>query len=116
MALVPVGQPQPASPVASQHNALALVDMFSENSIGQAAAYPSSPQFQQQQNFHSPQPSLYPNGTVSGPYLPQHEQSPYLQGSAPTWNGQIAQQQQPPSPVYGASLLDISFLGGSCIQ
>ncbi|KAI3468230.1 hypothetical protein Pfo_024893 [Paulownia fortunei] len=106
LALVPVGQPQPASPVASQQNALALVDMFSEsnnnqslNSIGQA--YPSSPQFQQQPNFHSPQPSLYPNGTVSGPMPPQHEQSLYSQGSASAWNGQITQQQQPSSPVYG---------------
>ncbi|KAL2544807.1 ENTH/VHS/GAT family protein [Forsythia ovata] len=82
LAIVPVGEPQPASPAASQQNALALVDMFSQsnnnlssNSVGQA--YPSSPQFQQQQNFHS-------------------------QGSTSPWNGQITQQHQPTSPVYGA--------------
>ncbi|KAL0394066.1 UNVERIFIED_CONTAM: TOM1-like protein 9 [Sesamum latifolium] len=107
LALVPVGQPQPASPVASQQNALALVDMFSEsnnnqplNSTGQA--HPSSVQFQQQTNFNSQQPSLYPNGSVSGPMQPQHEQSLYSQGSASAWNGQMTPQQQPPSPVYGA--------------
>ncbi|KAL0330338.1 UNVERIFIED_CONTAM: TOM1-like protein 9 [Sesamum radiatum] len=107
LALVPVGQPQPASPVASQQNALALVDMFSDsnnnqplNSTGQA--HPSSLQFQHQTNFNSQQPSLYPNGSVSGPMQPQHEQSLYLQGSASAWNGQMTQQQQPPSPVYGA--------------
>ncbi|KAL0323837.1 UNVERIFIED_CONTAM: TOM1-like protein 9 [Sesamum calycinum] len=107
LALVPVGQPQPASPVASQQNALALVDMFSDsnnnqplNSTGQA--HPSSLQFQHQTNFNSQQPSLYPNGSVSGPMQPQHEQSLYSQGSASAWNGQMTQQQQPPSPVYGA--------------
>ncbi|KAL3655667.1 hypothetical protein CASFOL_000063 [Castilleja foliolosa] len=103
LALVPVGQPQPASPVASQQNVLALVDMFSDsnniqlpsNSIGQA-------QFQQQPNFQSPQPSIYPNVTVLGPMAPQQDQSQYSQGTASAWNGQITQQQQPPSPVYGA--------------
>ncbi|KAG8375568.1 hypothetical protein BUALT_Bualt10G0114100 [Buddleja alternifolia] len=107
LALVPVGEPHSASPVTSQQNALALVDLFSpsnnnqsSNSVGQA--YPSSPRVQQQPNFHSPQPSLYTNGSVSGPMLPQHEQSLYSQGSTSAWNGQITQQQQqPPSPVYG---------------
>ncbi|KAL3819019.1 hypothetical protein ACJIZ3_004924 [Penstemon smallii] len=113
LALVPVGEPQPASPVASHQNALALVDMFSQvnndqspNSTGQA--YPSPPQFQQQPNMQSPQPSLYPNGTLSGPMLTQHEQSTslYSQGSASAWNGQITQPQQPPSPVYGGQSSD----------
>lgn len=108
LALVPVGEPQPASPVASQQNVLALVDMFpqsnnqSSNSTGQA--YLTSPHLQQQTNVQSPQPSLHPNGSVSGPMLPQYEQSLYSQGSAPAWNGQINQQQLPDSPVYGASL------------
>ncbi|KAG8381861.1 hypothetical protein BUALT_Bualt05G0016800 [Buddleja alternifolia] len=109
LALVPMGQPQPASPVASQQNALALVDMFpqsnnnqSSNSIGQA--YPSSPHSQQQMNFQSPQPSLYPNGSVSGPMVSQYEQSIYSQGSASAWNGQINQQQQPSSPAYGTQV------------
>ncbi|KAJ8552136.1 hypothetical protein K7X08_028579 [Anisodus acutangulus] len=96
LALVPVGEPQPASP--SQQNSLAILDMFSQPSttpstysVGQA--HPSSPQFQQQQNFHSLQPSLYPNGSVPG--------MSYAQGSNPAWNGQMPQQQQPASPVYG---------------
>ncbi|KAL3844163.1 hypothetical protein ACJIZ3_001566 [Penstemon smallii] len=114
LALVPVGEPQPASPVTSQQNALALVNMFSQsnnneslNSIGQA--YPSSPQFQQQQNFQSPQPSIYTNGSVSGSIPTQHEQSQslYAQGSSSAWNGQITQQQQPPSPVYGDQSSDV---------
>lgn len=98
LALVPVGEPQPESP--SQQNALAILDMFSQpsttpstNSVGQA--HPSSPQFQQQPNFHSVQPSLYPNGSVPG--------MSYAQGSTPAWNEQMSQQQQPASPVYGDS-------------
>ncbi|KAH6760612.1 ENTH/VHS/GAT family protein [Perilla frutescens var. frutescens] len=107
LALVPVGQPQPTSPVASQQNALALVDMFSESSNNQplhsvGQAYPSSSQFQQPHDSHIQQPFTYPNGSVPGPLPPQHAQSLYSQGSASTWNGQITQQQQPPSPVYGA--------------
>lgn len=100
LALVPVGEPQPASP--SQQNALAILDMFSQPSttpstysVGQAN--PSSPQFQQQQNFHSVQPSLYPNGSVPG--------MTYAQGSNPDWNGQMSQQQQPASPGYGDSFV-----------
>lgn len=95
LALVPVGEPQTASP--SQQNALAILDMFAQpsttptNSVGQA--HPSSPQFQQQQNFHSVQPSSYPNGSVPGVSYPQ--------GSTPAWNEQMSQQQQPASPVYG---------------
>ncbi|KAL1532496.1 TOM1-like protein 9 isoform X2 [Salvia divinorum] len=99
LALVPVGQPQPTSPVASQHNALALVDMFSDSNNNQPLApvghaYPSS-QFQQPQDFHTPQPSAYPNGTWNG-QITQQQQPP-----SPVY-GQMTQQQQPPSPVYGA--------------
>lgn len=99
LALVPVGEPQTASP--SQQNALAILDMFAQpsttptNSVGQA--HPSSPQFQQQQNFHSVQPSSYPNGSVPGVSYPQ--------GSTPAWNEQMSQQQQPASPVYGDSYI-----------
>ncbi|KAF3636772.1 putative target of Myb protein 1-like isoform X2 [Capsicum annuum] len=96
LALVPAGEPQPASP--SQNNALAVLDMFSQPSttpstysVGQG--HPSSPQFQQQQNFNSVQPSLYQNGSVPG--------MSYTQGSTPAWNKQMSQQQQPASPVYG---------------
>lgn len=108
LAIVPVsvGGPQPAAP-ASEQNALALVDMFAQsnsaqttNSAGQA--YPSSPQFQQQQNFQTAQ---YPNGNIPGTRLTPFEQTLYQQGSnAATWNGPGTQQQQPPSPVYGSSL------------
>ncbi|MCD7469520.1 hypothetical protein HAX54_008621 [Datura stramonium] len=96
LALVPVGEPQPASP--SQQNALAILDMFSQPSttpstysVGQG--HPSCPQFQQQQNFHSVQPSPYPNGSVPG--------MSYTQGFTPAWNEQMSQQKQPASPVYG---------------
>ncbi|KAL0372128.1 UNVERIFIED_CONTAM: TOM1-like protein 9 [Sesamum calycinum] len=104
LALAPAGEPQPASPLATQQNALALVEMFPQSNNHQSSsatgqAYPSSPQFQQPTNVQSPQP-LFPNGSISGPTLPQHEQSLYSQGSA--WNGQITQQQQPASPIYGA--------------
>ncbi|KAL6985411.1 hypothetical protein U1Q18_018786 [Sarracenia purpurea var. burkii] len=107
LAIVPVGEPQPASPVANQQNALALVDMFPQrnntqpvSSVGQV--YPLTPQYQQQ-NFQPPQTSLYPNGIGPNTMVPQYEQSLYTQGAHPAWNGQIYPQQQPPSPVYGAS-------------
>ncbi|KAL2236059.1 UNVERIFIED_CONTAM: TOM1-like protein 9, partial [Sesamum indicum] len=107
LALVPAGEPQPASPLATQQNALALVEMFPQSNNHQSSsaagqAYPSSPRFQQTTNVQSPQPSLFPNGSISGPMLPQHEQSLYSQGSASAWNGQITQQQQPASPIYEA--------------
>lgn len=111
LAIVPVsvGEPQPATR-ASEQNALALVDMFAQsnsaqttNSVGQA--YPSSPQFQQQQNFQTAQSSVYPNGNVPGTRLTPFEQTLYQQGSnAANWNGSGTQQQQPPSPVYGILL------------
>ncbi|KAL7219650.1 hypothetical protein ACSBR2_012667 [Camellia fascicularis] len=106
LAIVPSGEPQ-TSPVAGQHNALALVDMFSQINNNQPAspvgqAYPSSPQYQQHQNFQYPQTSVYPNGIVPNTMVPQYEQSPYSQGANPGWNGQMSPRQQPPSPVYGA--------------
>ncbi|CAA3031298.1 TOM1 2 [Olea europaea subsp. europaea] len=113
LAIVPVGQPQPASPVASQQNALALVDIFGQsnnsqpsNSVGQA--YTSSPQFQQQ-NIQSPASPLYPNGRASGTISSQYEQSLHSQGPTFALNGPnpITQHQQPPSPVYGAKSSDM---------
>ncbi|KAL7166321.1 hypothetical protein ACSBR2_037070 [Camellia fascicularis] len=107
LAIVPA-EPQSNSPVANQQNALALVDMFSQNNnnqpvypVGQAYP-PSTPQFQQQQNFQPPQTSVYSNGIGPNMMVPQYEQPLYTQGANPAWNGQIAPQQQPPSPVYGA--------------
>ncbi|KAK7352854.1 hypothetical protein VNO80_18284 [Phaseolus coccineus] len=112
LALVPLGEQQPASPV-SQQNALVLYDMFSNGSnppisvntqpinvAGQNS--PFSPQFQQQQTFIS-QGLFYPNGGVPNVGSPRYEQSPYMQSTAPSWNGLFAQQQQPPSPVYGTT-------------
>ncbi|XP_022754585.1 TOM1-like protein 9 isoform X4 [Durio zibethinus] len=102
LALVPLGEPQLTTP-ASQQTALVLFDMFSDDnssnsvntqSLGLAGqTNPLTPQ-QQQQNFH-------PNGTAPNIGSPRYEQS-YAQDTGPAWNGQLVQQQQPPSPVYGA--------------
>lgn len=86
LAIVPVGTPQPATPV-SQQNALALVDMFSlNNNVSPVQTY-SSPQ-----NMPPQQPGFYQNGNPN---------PAYSQGSNPTWNGQLP--QQPPSPGFGAA-------------
>ncbi|ESW09181.1 hypothetical protein PHAVU_009G107100 [Phaseolus vulgaris] len=118
LALVPLGEQQPASPM-SQQNALVLYDMFSNGSnspisvntqpinvAGQTS--PFSPQFQQQQTFIS-QGLFYPNGGVPNVGSPRYEQSPYMQSTGPSWNGQFAQQLQPPSPVYGTTTSGGSF-------
>ncbi|GAB2275701.1 hypothetical protein Dimus_010455 [Dionaea muscipula] len=107
MALVPVSVPQPLTPVASDQNALALVDMFSvgtnapsssnaQSTFPVGQAYPVHQQFQKQQHLQSPQPSSYQNGfnpNMGNPY----EQTGYPQVSSPSWN---APPQQPSSPVY----------------
>ncbi|KAG6414573.1 hypothetical protein SASPL_121945 [Salvia splendens] len=101
LALVPLSDPQPTSPAASQQNILALVDMYppsnlqSSNSNGQV--YSSLPHFQQQSNGQSPQSSLLPNGIAS-----QHDQLTYSQEPAFPWNGQTNQQPLPDSPTYGS--------------
>ncbi|XP_061336502.1 TOM1-like protein 9 [Gastrolobium bilobum] len=113
LALVHLGEQQPASPV-SQQNALVLSDMFSNNNApisvnihltqptnGAGQTSPFAPQFQQQHAFIS-QGGFYPNGNVPNAGSPRYEQSPYAQSTGPAWNGQVAQQQQPPLPVYGA--------------
>ncbi|EOY29692.1 hypothetical protein QUC31_020643 [Theobroma cacao] len=104
LALVPLGELQQTTP-ASQQNALVLFDMFSDgnntsNSVNIQSSglagqtNPLTPQIQQQQNYHA-------NGTAPNMGSPRYEQS-YAQGTGPAWNGQLVQQQQPPSPVYGA--------------
>ncbi|KAK3005409.1 hypothetical protein RJ639_016399 [Escallonia herrerae] len=103
LAIVPVGVPQPTSPVSQ--NALALVDMFSQSNSTQShnppgQTYSSTPQYQQPQNFQPQQTPLYPNGNVPNMAVPQYEQSPYAQGTSSAWNGQ--QQQPTPSPGYGS--------------
>lgn len=116
LALVPVGGQQPTSSVSDQ-TALVLFDMFSDtNSVNTQSGNvpgqngPLTPHTQQQQNFQSPQGGYYPNGGVPNVGAPQYEQSLYTQGNAPAWNGQITQQQQPPSPVYGAFYLFWVFI------
>lgn len=105
LALVPVGEQQPASPM-SQQNAIVLFDMFSNgnNVPGSVNTQPIAPQFQQQQTFIS-QGVFYPNGSVPNMGSPRYEQSLYAQSTGPAWNGQVVQQQQPPSPVYGTLML-----------
>lgn len=109
LAIVPVGEPQTGSPIANHQNALALVDMFSQNNSNQPAPavvlYSSMPQYQQQQNLQPPQNAVYPNGIGPNMMAPQYEQPLYNQGANSAWNGQILPQQQPPSPVYGAFLI-----------
>ncbi|CAN1785162.1 TOM1-like protein 9 [Linum perenne] len=119
LALVPVGETQPAgSP--SQQNALVLFDMFSDNqpngvnnppnavNVQQPTHLdgqnnPMTQQYQQQQNFQSPDSGMYPNGTTPNSGSPRYEQSP-------SWNGQLVQQQQQPaSPVYGILLFDGNY-------
>ncbi|KAG6423375.1 hypothetical protein SASPL_113770 [Salvia splendens] len=106
LALVPLSEPQPPSPAASQKNILALVDMYPQSDIQSSnpngQAYSSLPHFQQQSNGQSPQPSLLPNGSTSSPLVAQHDQLTYSQGPAFTWNGQTNQQQLPDSPIYGS--------------
>ncbi|XWS70335.1 hypothetical protein CRYUN_Cryun03dG0039100 [Craigia yunnanensis] len=103
LTLAPLGEPQQTTP-ASQQNALVLFDLFSDgnntsNSVNTQSSgvagqtNPLTPQ-QQQQNFHA-------NGTAPNIGSPRYEQS-YALGTGPAWNGQLVQQQQPPSPVYDA--------------
>ncbi|XP_010254076.1 PREDICTED: uncharacterized protein LOC104595165 isoform X2 [Nelumbo nucifera] len=106
LALVPVGEPQPASPVLqqtaspSQQNILALSDMFpnSVDSTNSNPAYPagqaysSAEQVPQQQPLQCPQPTFYSNGSTPNMGLPQSPRAP--------WNNQVAQgfnhhQEQP---------------------
>jgi len=120
LALVPVGHPQ-STASQSQQNALVLFDVFSDsnnkpNTINTQSGYPttqsnpSTPQFQQQQNLQAPQLGVYANGNMPNMGSNEHDQSPYSQSSVPVWNGHIAQQQRPPSPVYGALLLLHQYL------
>lgn len=112
LALVPLGEQHPASPVSNQ-TTLALFDMFSNGNSASASANsqltqqtnvagqtsPFTPQFEQQQAFISPG-GFYPNGSVPNAGSSQYEQSLHTQSTAPSWNGQVAEQQQPASP-YG---------------
>ncbi|KAK8343647.1 hypothetical protein V6Z11_A07G028400 [Gossypium hirsutum] len=109
LALVSLGEPQQAPP-ASQQNALVLFDMFSDgsntsNSVNTQSSglagqtNPLTPQIQQQ---HQQQHNFHANGTAPNMGTPPQYEQPYAQGTVPAWNGQLVQQQQPPSPVNGA--------------
>ncbi|KAM3687769.1 hypothetical protein ACB098_10G102300 [Castanea mollissima] len=111
LALVPVGVQPPNTPL-SQQNALVLFDMFTDantsNSVNTQSANLAGQSnhlahpIQQQPNTQSPQGGFYSNGSAPNVGSPQYEQSVYMQGAGSAWNGQIPQQQQPPSSVYGA--------------
>ncbi|KVH99882.1 ENTH/VHS-like protein [Cynara cardunculus var. scolymus] len=100
LAIVPAGEAQPATPV-SQHNALALVDMFSQSNNVQNVS--SSPQIQQPQNVP---PAFYPNGNG---VQPQPEPwSSYNQGGGlppPPWEAQpSADNGTQSSQPYGGNM------------
>ncbi|KAI3882280.1 hypothetical protein MKX03_031812 [Papaver bracteatum] len=100
LALVPVDAPQPTTSVSSQqNNVLDLTNMFSQSNInlvshptyGAGQTYPPISQFQPQQ-----QQTFYTNGSAPPSY-----ESPFVQQTNPSWNGQVAQglnKQQPQSP------------------
>ncbi|KAL8263375.1 hypothetical protein R6Q59_024724 [Mikania micrantha] len=108
LAIVPAGEGQPTTAV-SQPNALVLVDMFAPQTqppqnIPAQQLQNMSVQQPQTQYMPAQQSSFYPNGNVANTAPPQNEQwSQYNQGNNPVWNGQMAQQQQPPSPGFGAA-------------
>ncbi|KAF8393383.1 hypothetical protein HHK36_021626 [Tetracentron sinense] len=116
LALVPVGEPQPTSPVSEQ-NILALSDMFSQGNnttsftdqkntntsfFNSQSSYPAgqtyslTSQVQQQQNLQSPQPTLYLNGNAPNNGLPQYEQSSYTNGTNPVYDAQSSGAFPPP--------------------
>ncbi|KAJ4958121.1 hypothetical protein NE237_025232 [Protea cynaroides] len=112
LALVPVGEPQPTSPVPQQ-NVLALSDMYPQNNgsadsfnsqtvfHGGQQMYPTSPQFSQQGPMQSPQYPFHLNGSTPNMGLTQYEHSPY---GNPAWNGQVSEGMNPQQqqPIYGA--------------
>uniref|UniRef100_M4F0D9 VHS domain-containing protein n=1 Tax=Brassica campestris TaxID=3711 RepID=M4F0D9_BRACM len=117
LALVPVGPPQPASPIASDQNALALIDMFSDNTTsspsiataptGSSApqSSPLTPQLHQQPTSQAGEAGLQQsNGFSPQAGYSQFEQQPsYGQGASSPWNAQPAHQmQQTQQPSYGA--------------
>ncbi|CAI9284333.1 unnamed protein product [Lactuca saligna] len=92
LAIVPTGEPESTTtPPPQYNNALALVDMLSQNNMpaGQGQTYSSSPQLQQSQNFPPHQSLLYPNANTPPNTLPpQYEpQTTYNQGATSSWNG-----------------------------
>ena len=107
LALVPV-EPQPsASPVASDQNALALIDMFGDNTNSPSPATAPTGSSATQSIHLNPQLHQLPTSQQSNGFPPQggysqFEQQSYGQGASSPWNSQPAQQlQQPQHPSYG---------------
>ncbi|KAF9622924.1 hypothetical protein IFM89_035157 [Coptis chinensis] len=113
LALVPVGDPQPPSPM-SQNNALVLSDMFYQNNnstnsfnsqsvnLGGQTYSPTS-EFQHQHPLQSTQLVLYSNGNTPRMGTGDHEQSPFSHANHvnPAWNGQAAQGLNHQQSMYG---------------
>ncbi|MED6112532.1 hypothetical protein PIB30_062529 [Stylosanthes scabra] len=124
LALVPIGEQQPANstPHQQNNNALVLFDMLSNGNNGPAPINthsnivigqpnPLSPQIQHQ-TFIS-QGIVYPNNNVnmpnvgSSPHYYEQQSSPFAQSTGPMWNSPALQQQQqqpqhqPSSPASG---------------
>ncbi|KAJ0251935.1 TOM1-like protein 9 [Hirschfeldia incana] len=122
LAIVPVGPPQPASPIASDQNALALIDMFgdSTNSPNPATAptgnsatqtSPLNPQLHQLPTSQAGEAGLQQsNGFAPQGGYSQFEQPTYGQGASSPWNSQPAQQlQQPQQPSYEGAQDSMAF-------
>ncbi|KAL0739341.1 hypothetical protein Bca4012_015551 [Brassica carinata] len=122
LTLVPVGPPQPASPVASDQNALALIDMFGDNTNSPSPAsaptgnsalpnIPLNPQLHQQPTSQAGEAGFQqPNGFAPPAGYSQFEQPSYGQGASSPWNSQPAQQlQQPQQPSYEGAQDSMAF-------
>ncbi|ESQ49194.1 hypothetical protein EUTSA_v10022036mg [Eutrema salsugineum] len=92
LALVPLGPPQPTSPVATPDNSIVLIDMLSDNNC-ESSTPTSNPQ-----SHHQMVQQHCSNG-----FGPVHQEQSFYgpagPSSGPVWNLQIT--QQPSSPAYG---------------
>ena len=122
LAIVPVGPPQPASPVASDQNALALIDMFGDNTNSPSPATAPTGSSATQSSPLNPQLHQLPtsqageagqqqsNGFAPQGGYSQFEQPTYGQGASSPWNSQPAQQlQQPQQPSYEGAQDSMAF-------
>lgn len=136
LALVPVTDPL-ADPTPSNQNALAIVDVFSQNNTANSNAQPADPfglnsssNIPGSQPYNTPaqhvlqsqQPqqaaALYPNGGTVNPGTSYDQASQYNNMSS-GWNGQVASHLAPPpqqAQNYGmASHVDLFTLFFSCM-
>uniref|UniRef100_A0A0A9B4R5 VHS domain-containing protein n=1 Tax=Arundo donax TaxID=35708 RepID=A0A0A9B4R5_ARUDO len=112
LALVPVTDPL-ADSTSSNHNALTIVDMFSQNNTTNSNAKPADPfglnsssTIPGSQPYNSPtqhpvqsqqpqQAALYPNGGAVNPGT-SYNQASQFNNMTSGWNGQIANPMSPP--------------------